>query len=281
MPRRRRILNHVRTNLVAYLALFLALSGTAAYAAPRLLVYSDDVVDGQVFSVDVADNNLTGVDIRDRGLTGVDIAASSLTGFEVATNSIPGFDIADNSLPGTKVADNTLTGADVAANSLTGADVADNNLTGADVADNSLAGADIAENTLNVADLGCQSGKVLGFARVNGLALAQDHITSWTSDPTYIDITNNCAGDEVLVRWFGSGFYDIKFVGNPAALAVATINGRASTDIDNIVSVEKRFDEGGYFAVTVMDVCDTGADSLWCRNTGAAPQSGNFTIMLP
>ncbi len=47
----RTILSHIRSPLVAYIALFFRLSGSAAYAAAGgLLVYSEDIVDGPQFS---------------------------------------------------------------------------------------------------------------------------------------------------------------------------------------------------------------------------------------
>jgi hypothetical protein len=233
----------VRSNVVAYVALFFALSGSA-YAAGGLLVYSDNIVDGQVFSADVADNDLTGVD--------------------VANGTLSGFDVADGSLSGDDVTNGTLTGFDVA--------------------DNTLTGTDIAENTLSIGAMGCQSGKVLGFARVKGIALNHDYVTTWTSDPRYIDITNNCAGGEVLVRSYEPGNYLVKFDGNPAALAVATNNDDVSCcDDDNILTVNKQYTDwdGWYFRVGIRDVCGQGNDSWDCRSSGVEPQSGDFTIVLP
>jgi hypothetical protein len=256
MNAKRRILNHIRSNLIAYVALFFALSGSAAYAAGS--IYSKDIVDGQVFSVDVADENLTGRDVKDGGLIGVDIADNSLNSADVQN----------------------LTGSDVWDSSLTGADVYNGSLTGADVWNDSLTGVDVAEHTLSVPAMGCQSGKILGFARVKG---KNGIPTSYTSNPTYIDITNNCAGGAVLVRrvegWVG--LYHVKFLGNPAALAVATPNADGeppitNTENDNIITVAKEYSdaEGPYFRVEVRDVDDVCAG-------GACVQSGNFTMLLP
>jgi hypothetical protein len=262
MSRRRRIISHIRSNLVAYVALFFALSGTA-YAAGGLLIYSDNIVDGQVFSVDVADDNLTSLDVQNGSLTGGDLANGTVSGQQITNESV--------------------TRADIAPDTLTGVEVADNSLTGADVGWDRLTGDDIAENTLSVAAMGCQSGKVLGFARIHGIALTHDEVSGWTSDPKYIDITNNCSLGAVLVRNGNiHGLYHVKFVGNPAALAVVTTNvDEAFTDIDNILSVRKADAEGGFFAVYIQDVCDSGSDSLNCKNGGTQPQSGNFTILLP
>ena len=207
MPFGNRILSHIRSNLVAYVALFFAMSGTAAYAS-HLTVYTSDIVDGQVFSVDVANQNLGGWDVFD----------------------------------------------------------------------NSLTGADISERTLSVAGMGCQSGKVLGFARVKGKAGIP---TYYTSNPAYIDIVNNCAGGSVQVRRLDVGLYHVRFVGNPAALAVATPNADGyppytNTEDDNIITVAKEYSnvEGPYFRVEVRDV-HSGCDN------GTCVQNGNFTILLP
>jgi hypothetical protein len=84
---RRRVLAHLKGNVVAYLALFVALGGTSAYAANT--VFSTDIVDGQVNSADVKDNSLNtfdvhsflGVDIVDGTITGADLASSATTPF--------------------------------------------------------------------------------------------------------------------------------------------------------------------------------------------------------
>ena len=253
MSRSSRIFKHFKSSIVGYLALFMVLSGSA-YAAVGT-VTSLDIIDGEVRSVDVADNNLTGVD--------------------VATNSLTGTDVTDNSLRGTDVANSSLTGADVTDNSITGADVANSTLTGTDVATNTLTGADIAESTLSVRDMGCQSGKVLGFARVKGTAGIP---TFYTNASAAIDITNNCASGPVQVRRDGTGRYFVKFVGNPAALALAVSNsdgsGVESIHNDNIVSVAKinSGPDAGSFRVEVQDAGGSN---------GSDPQDGQFTIMLP
>ncbi len=77
-------------NVVATIALFLALSAGAAYAGA--FVTSEDIVDGQVKRVDLADSavgtsNLgggavTSAKVRDGSLTGADVDESTLTGVD-------------------------------------------------------------------------------------------------------------------------------------------------------------------------------------------------------
>ena len=84
---RRRILAHIKGNAVAYLALFVALGGTSAYAANT--IRSSDIVDNEVGSADVKDNSINtfdvhsflGVDIVDGTITGADLASSATTPF--------------------------------------------------------------------------------------------------------------------------------------------------------------------------------------------------------
>jgi hypothetical protein len=70
------VASHLRHNVVAYLALFIALGGTSAYAA----------------------NQFTGADIVDSSLTGADIEDLSIHNHDIAKNSITGADVKDREL---------------------------------------------------------------------------------------------------------------------------------------------------------------------------------------
>lgn len=71
----------------------LALSGTA-YASHEL-IYSSDIVDGQVYSVDVRDSSLTGTDVLNNSLTGSDINEATLdfgpAGIRCKSGTVLGF----------------------------------------------------------------------------------------------------------------------------------------------------------------------------------------------
>jgi hypothetical protein len=109
-----RIRNHIRSNVVGYVALFFALSGGAAYALDGSnTVFSDDLVDDQVRSVDVRNDSLTG-----GGLAPADLRPGAVGTSEVANNSLGGVDIANDAVNSAKVADESLTGGDVAESTL-------------------------------------------------------------------------------------------------------------------------------------------------------------------
>ena len=82
------------------------------------------------------------------------------------------------------------------------------------------------------------------------------------------------------VRRGATGAYFVRFVGNPAALAVVSVNqDGASTqfsgDADNLVAVGKitSGSDAGSFRVDVADINPNATD-------GHSPQDGPFTIAL-
>jgi hypothetical protein len=87
---------HLRQQFVGYVALFVALGGTGAYAANT--VFSEDIVDGQVKTPD--------------------LAAKAVTDSKLGEASVATDRLKDNAVTGRKVLDNTLKGADVDESSL-------------------------------------------------------------------------------------------------------------------------------------------------------------------
>ena len=82
---------------VAYLALFVALGGTGAYAANT--IGSSDIIDGEVKSVDIGNNEIGSSDVKDNSLNTFDV--HSFLGVDVVDGSLTGADIAGHSRSGT------------------------------------------------------------------------------------------------------------------------------------------------------------------------------------
>jgi hypothetical protein len=89
-------ITHLRHNLVAYLALFVALGTGTAYAA------------NQITSKDIARNAVKAKHIKDGQVRGAELAASAVTGANLADGSVAGVDVAANSLTGAQIDESSL-----------------------------------------------------------------------------------------------------------------------------------------------------------------------------
>jgi hypothetical protein len=186
------------------------------------------------------------------------------------------------------IADDTFMSAGGERGGLVSADIRNDNqsfspggqggLMGQDIRNDTLTGSDINERSLSVPDLGCQTGKILGFAFIDGTAASFPQ--SYTSDPAFIRNVNNCSGGTVEVRHASHGVYHVRFAGNPAQLAWAAPNGTgeeiSGISSDNIFTASKitAGSEAGAFRVESADVDSDHPDD-------ASRQPGQFTILLP
>jgi hypothetical protein len=109
-----RIQKHIRNNVVGYVAVFLALTGTAAATHPggADTIDSADIINAEVNTHDLANNSVSSDKINNGAVRSADVADDT-TG-----NALKGIDIANASLTGADVADNSLTGADIQESSL-------------------------------------------------------------------------------------------------------------------------------------------------------------------
>ena len=118
---------------------------------------------------------------------------------------------------------------------------------------------------------GCQTGKVLGFARVK--ANAGTIPTTFTTSSAFVDATNNCSGSSVVVRRVATGHYKVKFAGNPAFLAFAQVRTEPdSTDTDVCATLRKETASGtdqNAFDVVLL-TCD-----------GSQFRDADFSLLLP
>jgi hypothetical protein len=97
---------HIRSNLIGYLALFVALGGTAWAAgplAPRNSVNSAAIVNGQVKRADLAAS----------AVNSAKVSQNAIGTSKVLDNSLLAQDLAPNAIDSSRVADNSLTGADI------------------------------------------------------------------------------------------------------------------------------------------------------------------------
>ena len=80
------IVRNLRRNIVGYLALFVALTGTTAYAADT--VFSSDIVDGEVKSADLATEAVTNTKLASNAVRTGKVLDDSLTGADIDESSL-------------------------------------------------------------------------------------------------------------------------------------------------------------------------------------------------
>jgi hypothetical protein len=111
-----RISNHIGRNLVAYLALFVALTGTSAYAANT--VFSADIVNGEVKNVDlgadavgtgkIADGQVKSADIGGGEVKLADLGGSAVDSSKIADGQVKSADVLNDNLTGNDIQESTL-----------------------------------------------------------------------------------------------------------------------------------------------------------------------------
>jgi hypothetical protein len=102
---------------ISVVALFLALAGSA-FAAPKFLVRSAQIVDSTVRTVDLRDNAVTSPKIADATVTADDLATDSVNTDEIAKDAVKADEIAANAVASSEVADQSLTQDDLGPDSV-------------------------------------------------------------------------------------------------------------------------------------------------------------------
>jgi hypothetical protein len=101
-------------NVVSSIALFLVLTGGAAYALDGSnTVFSDDIVNGEVTNNDLAANAVGSGKINDGSVKNADLGAGASSSNTIADGGVQGIDVKSGTLTGADVEDDSLTNADI------------------------------------------------------------------------------------------------------------------------------------------------------------------------
>jgi hypothetical protein len=156
------IREHIRSNVVGYIAIFMFAMGGTAYATHpggADTISSGDIIDGEVKTVDI--NNANGVrsaDVRDDtladgGLQAVDLRPDSVGSSEVAPDSLDAVDLNAGSVGASEVSDESLGSDELAPNSVGSSEVATDAIGSGEVAPDSLAAADLAPDSVGSSEV--------------------------------------------------------------------------------------------------------------------------------
>ena len=148
------IRRHLRANVVGYVALFVALSGTAYASHPggANTINSADVINDSLTTLDLRDNAaVISEDVRDDtesfgGLRAEDIRQSAIGTSEIITGGVTESDIASSAVFTDEIAENTILANDIATNGVGGDEIGTGAVGTSEIADNTVAQADIATN---------------------------------------------------------------------------------------------------------------------------------------
>jgi hypothetical protein len=184
-------------------------------------------------------------------------AGGALTGTfpspQIGTFAVGNTNLGADSVTGSKIADGSVHSADIGVGNVLATNLANDNVTTAKIPDGAVTPAKIAGGVLQPG--ACQQGKINGFAQVK--ARSQTLPTSYSSDPTYVDVVSNCSGGTVEVQRDGTyalGVYDVRFNGNASVLALLTTTGNGHV---NVVGEATRV--GDHFAVHLANANDNSA----------------------
>jgi hypothetical protein len=247
-------------NVVATLALFVALGGTAIATHPG----------GQ--------NTISTADIQNGEVKVADVGQGAVMTDELANGQVKTADIGDGEVMTAEIANGQVKTADVGAGEVRTSNVANDNLTGGDIAGNSLKGADVDESTLDIGDA------ARAYAVVHPLSCFGTPGTCTTFQSKGISsVTRDAAGEYcVIAPGIDSGV-------TPAAVTVE--EGATSVPKGNASAMTAEFvDCGpggeGFSVITQRQpeiTVDAGGATNNATASGPAELSNDvaFTIVIP
>ena len=155
----RRILGHLRTHVIAYVALFFALTGGTAFALTGSnTVFSDDITNGEVKTADIGADQVRSPDILNSGVKTADIADGHVRSPDIADGAVGTSELGANAVDTSKIADNAVDTPKIAANAVDSSKIADNAVDSSEIAANAVRGSELlnyhvhAGTSVNVTD---------------------------------------------------------------------------------------------------------------------------------
>ncbi len=233
-----RIRNHIRSNVVGYLALFFAFSGVAYATHPggANTIDSGDIINGQVTEPDIATNAVRSAEILNDSVAGggleqQDLQGSSVGGSEIRNNAVAGGEVENDSLGTADLGPDSVAESELGPDSVDSSKVIDATLGAADLGVDSVGSSEIATdavaNSEIVADSVGSSEIVTGVVGADEMDTVHEHTGAATDvvdgtahDGIYAPSTStvNCGtGEDLLsvsVDWTALGGHnEVMFAG--------------------------------------------------------------------
>jgi hypothetical protein len=248
-----RIRNHLRTNVVGYIALFLVLTGGTAYALDGSnTVFSDDIANGEVKTADIgaaavntgrlANDSVTTTKIKDGEVHSSDLAPLAVTTGRLGNDSVTSAKVLDDSLGANDLGTESVGSDEVQNESLTNADLATDSVQATEVADNSLDSGEIIDFGLSNEDIGVLEAEV----NADGTLASSDHFGTTSSN-------------------IGTGSYAVDFGINVSFCTPVVSQGEAGVGGAGgaIMGVTDRSANSNAFFVTTRDAAGAGINTAF------------------
>jgi hypothetical protein len=148
------IRHHLRSNVVGYVALFVAVSGTAVALPATNTVFSDDIVNGEVKSKDISDSNgVRSADVRDDdkqggGLAAVDLARGSVGSSEIATDGVGSPEVKTDAVRGSAIATDGVGSPEIQQDAVRRSEIATDGVGSLEIAENAVGASEIGTDSV-------------------------------------------------------------------------------------------------------------------------------------
>ena len=259
------IREHLRSNVVGYVALFVALSGTAIALPGQDTVSSGDIIDGQVKTDDISDTNgVRSTDVRDDtlgggGLAPADLAPDSVGSSELATDSVGNAELLGGSVGTNEIAVNGILSRNIGSDEVFSRNIANEAVNSNELATDSVDRLEISQDAVGVAEIatgGVGAGEVadgsLGaidvdsiVERQGGIGVIEDATArdgNWAMDTETVECDPSEDMLSVTIDWTDAG-QDF---------------GQAEKALGDVPEIERE----GIDSATVVGTADVGGGSL-------------------
>ena len=166
-----RIARHLRSNIVGYIALFVALSGTAMALPGKGSVKSDDLAAGAVKAKAIKAAAVTNAKLADGAVSSVKIADATV---------VPA-DLGDSAVTNTKLADDAVSREKVQAGSINGGKLANGAVGSSKVNDGSLEAIDFGAGQISDGFVTTTNGGTFTIARGGRIYVSATFVTDCVS----------------------------------------------------------------------------------------------------
>jgi hypothetical protein len=233
--------------VVSYLALFVALGGTTAYAANT--IGSDDIIDESIQSVDLKNGEVKTSDMANSSVTSLKIHNGSVLTDEIGANAVDGSKILDGAVGNADLATGAVDSASVLNESLTNADLGTDSVQATEVADNSLDSGEIVDNSLGSADIGPDA---IGSSELANNAVGSANISN--EAVTLSDIAGVAVNGSISLSGISNGRCDqVTFNIGGAQVGDSAIVGTRAAIQNGIVLIADRVSSAGHLIVSACN----------------------------